>query len=157
VKSWHRFYDPATGRYISADPIGLEGGINLYGYALQNPIYWIDPWGLSDCTISGEWVSAEIVNLSVKHTGNTWDFWIDLVPPGVYQGHANFLVNADAHFVINCKKVCECEEENEEWTIDETLYLPQLHVKIPVPLWSLPWGWIYSTSEAARKATKYYR
>ena len=45
--SWHRFYDPETGRYISADPIGLAGGMNLYAYANQNPIGFIDPEGLS--------------------------------------------------------------------------------------------------------------
>jgi RHS repeat-associated protein len=46
VKSWHRFYDPATGRYISADPIGLEGGINLYGYVQNDPVNKVDPLGL---------------------------------------------------------------------------------------------------------------
>jgi RHS repeat-associated protein len=46
VKSWHRYYDPTTGRYISADPIGLDGGINLYGYVNQDPVNWIDPEGL---------------------------------------------------------------------------------------------------------------
>ena len=35
--NWHRFYDPGTGRYISADPIGLAGGMNLYAY-VQNDI-----------------------------------------------------------------------------------------------------------------------
>jgi RHS repeat-associated protein len=44
--NWHRFYDPTTGRYISADPIGLDGGINLYGYALNNPVNLVDPLGL---------------------------------------------------------------------------------------------------------------
>jgi RHS repeat-associated protein len=40
-----RYYDPEVGRFISQDPIGLNGGINLYQYA-PNPISWIDPWGL---------------------------------------------------------------------------------------------------------------
>lgn len=45
--NWHRFYDPATGRYISADPIGLQGGINLYAYVSNDPVNMVDPWGLS--------------------------------------------------------------------------------------------------------------
>ena len=44
--NWHRFYDPGTGRYISADPIGLAGGINLYAYVQNDPVDWVDPWGL---------------------------------------------------------------------------------------------------------------
>lgn len=44
--NWHRYYDPATGRYISADPIGLEGGINLYAFANLNPVNYTDPDGL---------------------------------------------------------------------------------------------------------------
>ncbi|WP_338032299.1 RHS repeat-associated core domain-containing protein [Desulfobulbus rhabdoformis] len=45
--NWHRFYDPETGRYISADPIGLGGGMNLYSYVVQNPINWSDRLGLA--------------------------------------------------------------------------------------------------------------
>jgi hypothetical protein len=44
--NWHRFYDPETGRYVSADPIGLDGGINLYAYVGGDPVNWIDPEGL---------------------------------------------------------------------------------------------------------------
>jgi RHS repeat-associated protein len=41
----HRYYDPAMGRYITQDPIGLNGGMNLYGY-VNDPNQWIDPLGL---------------------------------------------------------------------------------------------------------------
>ena len=40
-----RDYIPARGRYAQADPTGLLGGVNLYGYALQNPNSFIDPTG----------------------------------------------------------------------------------------------------------------
>jgi RHS repeat-associated protein len=47
VKSWHRYYDPETGRYISADPLGLVGGdINQYGYSMLDPLNKLDPMGL---------------------------------------------------------------------------------------------------------------
>jgi len=41
-----RYYDPDIGRFISQDPIGLMGGVNLYQYA-PNPVGWVDPLGLS--------------------------------------------------------------------------------------------------------------
>ncbi|WP_226288411.1 RHS repeat-associated core domain-containing protein [Burkholderia arboris] len=42
----YRYYDPGSGRFISKDPIGLQGGLNVWQYA-PNPIGWIDPLGLS--------------------------------------------------------------------------------------------------------------
>ncbi|TCJ15239.1 RHS repeat protein [Parasulfuritortus cantonensis] len=45
--NYYRDYDPSTGRYIEADPIGLEGGLNLYAYANQNPLTYVDPNGLA--------------------------------------------------------------------------------------------------------------
>lgn len=44
--NWHRFYDPRVGRYTKADPIGLEGGWNRFGYVGGNPLGFSDPLGL---------------------------------------------------------------------------------------------------------------
>ncbi|HKZ81154.1 MAG TPA: RHS repeat-associated core domain-containing protein, partial [Pyrinomonadaceae bacterium] len=41
-----RFYDPQLGRFISEDPIGLAGGLNLFAYVENNPMLFADPNGL---------------------------------------------------------------------------------------------------------------
>jgi RHS repeat-associated protein len=54
-----RTYDPVTGRYISSDPIGQAGGLNIYRYVYDNPINLDDPLGLG----FGDAVAATTGNL----------------------------------------------------------------------------------------------
>jgi RHS repeat-associated protein len=42
----NRYYDPMTGRFTQEDPIGVAGGINLYGFADGDPVSYSDPFGL---------------------------------------------------------------------------------------------------------------
>ena len=51
--NYHRYYDPDTGRYLTPDPIGLEGGLNLYVYVDGNPVNFIDPEGLEAAILPG--------------------------------------------------------------------------------------------------------
>ncbi|MCP3888579.1 MAG: RHS repeat-associated core domain-containing protein [Desulfobulbaceae bacterium] len=44
--NYHRYYDLSIGRYITPDPIGLAGGMNLYLYVSNNPVNLVDPLGL---------------------------------------------------------------------------------------------------------------
>ncbi len=43
----NRWYDPVIGRWISKDPIGIDGGVNLYEFCGGNPIIYADAFGLS--------------------------------------------------------------------------------------------------------------
>jgi RHS repeat-associated protein len=45
----NRYYDPSTGRFTQEDPIGLAGGINLYGFANGDAVNFYDPYGLDGC------------------------------------------------------------------------------------------------------------
>ena len=40
-----RYIDPETGIFITRDPVGQQGGLNLYSYVLANPINLVDPKG----------------------------------------------------------------------------------------------------------------
>jgi RHS repeat-associated protein len=46
VLTWYRAYDPDTGRWLSRDPIGEDGGLNLYGYVGNQLVSLWDPIGL---------------------------------------------------------------------------------------------------------------
>jgi RHS repeat-associated protein len=43
--NWHRYYDPALGRYLQSDRLGLFDGVDTYGYVRANPLRLIDPTG----------------------------------------------------------------------------------------------------------------
>ncbi len=51
--NYARDYDPAAGRYVQYDPIGLGSGVNTYGYVSGNPVDGTDAFGLCDKRICG--------------------------------------------------------------------------------------------------------
>ena len=75
VLTHFRAYDQELGRWLSADPLGEAGGMNLYGYVGNNPISFVDPMGLSywDLSFSGYLPSG----LIPAGFGGTFGFFMD--------------------------------------------------------------------------------
>ncbi len=42
----HRAYSSKLKRFIQPDPLGIDGGVNIYAWANLNPLYFVDPYGL---------------------------------------------------------------------------------------------------------------
>ena len=61
----HRVYSATLNRFLSADPMGLEGGLNLYAYGEGNPMAYIDPLGLLSWSQVGYFVGGAVVGAAV--------------------------------------------------------------------------------------------
>ncbi len=67
----YRAYDPEMGRWLSRDPIGEKGGLNLYGYVGNDPVNGIDPLGLLQLDPVQNLVEAKL----------KWDWTVNGIPP----------------------------------------------------------------------------
>jgi RHS repeat-associated protein len=76
----YRAYDPRGGRWLSRDPIGEAGGINLYGYAKGNPVGYNDPLGLNPaagmCVATGPGALVCVAVVGVATLGATY-LWVN--------------------------------------------------------------------------------
>ena len=77
-----RDYNPITGRYVQHDPIGLKGGIELYGYVRSSPLRTIDPLGLSEhsgfstsVSVGYDFITGSVdgMNETLKDMLRNWD------------------------------------------------------------------------------------
>lgn len=62
--------------YISADPIGLDGGMNLYLYTGANPVNGVDPEGLKTCVSPSSYHYVGWSHKPIKSVHNTFTFKI---------------------------------------------------------------------------------
>jgi RHS repeat-associated protein len=53
----HRAYSSSLKRFISPDPMGIDGGVNVYAMANLNPLFFVDPYGLSGLESVGSYLS----------------------------------------------------------------------------------------------------
>jgi len=79
--NYHRYYDPNTGRYLTPDPIGLAGGLNLFSYSSNNPANWNDPYGLRPLKSKeinalkkyfGSSLKTDKIDLEISSHGGAW-------------------------------------------------------------------------------------
>jgi RHS repeat-associated protein len=91
-----RMYSPELGRFLQPDPIGYADGMNVYVYCGNNPINWIDPWGLYG---AGTRVNP---NNKPGHTdlGNGYDmgFRYDRLDYGFWSSPFNPITGTGRHF-----------------------------------------------------------
>lgn len=111
--NYHRYYDPKTGRYSRPDPIGLNGGINLFVYADNNSINNIDTNGLFGGTTVKAFFTAfapvvyEWAPWLVPADAKTWELTQSPTGPGT----------SDASKAV--RKMIEIERGKKQAKIDE--------------------------------------
>ena len=86
-----RWYDPVTGRWLSKDSIGLNGGLNLYAFCEESPVLFVDPYGKAVLATRGlnygpritkyvPWLVGGVVGFALTEAANV----------GVYHQHIFF-------------------------------------------------------------------
>jgi len=116
--NYHRTYNPRTGRYLEVDPIGLEGGVNLYAYVLNNPILGVDRFGLDSTEEAPNPHKPQKPEVSVVQAICTGVIALDSECERQKQ------INADLH-KDNMKYInmsCEIHYQNCRFEIDEKFY-----------------------------------
>lgn len=125
--NYFRDYDPAVGRYIESDPIGLKAGINTYAYVRGNPVSRFDSKGLIAC--DGPWTLAGWNPLLPRILRTCVCYWLcgSCTGPVVWSGIPETLPSTRGHIIfvpgrpanegdVEEGNACVCEKPGPEQT-----------------------------------------
>jgi len=82
-QNYFRDYEASIGRYVQRDPIGLDGGINVFGYVGGRPIGFVDPEGKNAAAAIVIWIVSCAAWAQDKATNESFSDSINPeLPPG---------------------------------------------------------------------------
>ena len=142
-----RYYDSDVGMFISRDPIGLLGGVNVFAYA-PNPIHWIDPWGLSPChykEVEKQQLPKQVAESFTDGKYKTVELQQDMTYYRVYGGNAQ----ANGGFVTTNPAVNRIQSKIDSALLPEWGNTRQFEATIVVPK-----GTIVNIGTVAPQTTK---
>jgi len=129
----YRWYNPASGRFLQRDPIGILGGLNVYVYAGNNPLLRTDPFGLF--TFDDYW--EDVVDLAQIAAGLA--MCMALAMPG-----PDLMKIAEAAVVVNginsAKKIATRETSPTRYSVGRALHG-----------WVLLWDWFFEDGPTYRE------
>lgn len=70
-----RYYNPRIGRFITPDPSGIAGGLNLYLYCKNDPVNLVDLWGLYPEKANPWWLTIGLATLVSPIPGDEAAYW----------------------------------------------------------------------------------
>jgi len=130
----NRYYDPETGRYVTADPIGLAGGINLFLYTKNSPVNFIDPKGLKVSLCARK--LGDRFQPQVRPSGNPLRHDYLLIDTrarsfqagedGIFDSQG-WVDNDEMDFNPKCELICE-DPAFDKYVLDAANYTPRYNI-----------------------------